>query len=79
VAYLLKARTVGPQKQSPLANDSERTFVSRQRLGKRVPSAENTHATIDVLLETVFSTRTVQTGYKEINWGNRVSFVWASV
>jgi hypothetical protein len=31
--------------------------VSRQRLGKRVPAAMDTHATIEVLLEAVFSTR----------------------
>jgi hypothetical protein len=30
-AYLLKARTVKPEKQPFLANDSEATFVSRQR------------------------------------------------
>jgi uncharacterized NAD(P)/FAD-binding protein YdhS len=38
--------------------------VHRQRLGKHVPAATNTHATIEVLLETV-STRSVQRGYKE--------------
>jgi hypothetical protein len=31
VTYLLKARTVQPQKQPLLANGSETTFVSRQR------------------------------------------------
>jgi hypothetical protein len=31
VAYLLKARTVETEKQPLLANDSETTFVSRQR------------------------------------------------
>jgi hypothetical protein len=31
VAYLLKARIVGPEKQPLLANGSETTFVSRQR------------------------------------------------
>jgi hypothetical protein len=31
VAYLLKARTVEPEKQPLLANGSETTFVSRQR------------------------------------------------
>jgi hypothetical protein len=38
VAYLLKARTVEPEKQPLLANGSE-TFVSTQRLGKHVPTA----------------------------------------
>jgi hypothetical protein len=46
LAYLLKARTEESEKQPLLANGSETTFVSRQRLG--------THATIKVLLETVF-------------------------
>jgi hypothetical protein len=32
VAYLLKARTVEPEKQLLLVNGSESTFVSRQRL-----------------------------------------------
>jgi hypothetical protein len=74
VAYLLKARTVEPEKQPLLANGSETTFVSRQRprSGQRnrrlllgngpvnVPTARYTHATIEVLLETVFSTRCLQ-------------------
>jgi hypothetical protein len=34
--------------------------VSRHRIGKYVPVATNTHATIELLLETVFSTRSVQ-------------------
>jgi hypothetical protein len=37
------------------------------------------HATIKVLLEPVFSTQSVQRGYKEDNWGNRVSSVWEPV
>jgi hypothetical protein len=56
VAYLLEARTVEPEKQPLLANGSETTFVSRQRLGKHVPAATDKHKTIEVLLETVFST-----------------------
>jgi hypothetical protein len=48
-----------------LASCHETTFVSRQRLGKHVPAATDTHATIEVLLETVFSTRSVRRGYKE--------------
>jgi hypothetical protein len=39
--------------------------VSRQRFGKHVPTATDTHAAIEVLLETVFATRSVQRGYKE--------------
>jgi hypothetical protein len=33
--------------------------VSRQQLGKHVPEVTDTHATVEVLLETVFSTRSV--------------------
>jgi hypothetical protein len=35
VAYLLKARTVEPEKQPLLANGSETTFFSRQRSRNR--------------------------------------------
>jgi hypothetical protein len=76
VSNLLKVRTV---EQSLLANGSETTFVSRQRLRKHVPAATDTHATIEVLLEIVFSTRSVQKGYEEDNWGNRVSSVREAV
>jgi hypothetical protein len=79
VAYLLKARTVEPEKQTFLSNGSKTTFVSRQRLGKYVPAAMGTHATIEALLETVFSTLSVQRGYKEDNWGNRECSVLESV
>jgi hypothetical protein len=60
VAYLLKARTVEQEKKPLLANGSESTFVSRQGLGKHVPAAKIEHATIEVLLETVFSTPSLQ-------------------
>jgi hypothetical protein len=33
----------------------------------------DTHATIDVLLETVFSIRSVHGGFKEDKWGNQVN------
>jgi hypothetical protein len=36
--------------------------VSKQRLSKHIPSVTGTHATIEVLLETVFSTRSEQRG-----------------
>jgi hypothetical protein len=42
VAYLLKARTVEPEKHPLLVNGSETTLVSRQRLGKHVPVATDT-------------------------------------
>jgi hypothetical protein len=41
--------------------------VSRKRLGKQVTSATDRHATIEVLLKTVFSTRSAQMSYKEDN------------
>jgi hypothetical protein len=41
--------------------------VSRQWICKHVPAATNTHATIELLLETVFSTRSVKMGCKEDN------------
>jgi hypothetical protein len=62
-----------------LANDSETAFVSKQRLGKHVPAATDVHATIQVLLETGISTRSVETGYKEDNWCSRVSSVLESM
>jgi hypothetical protein len=64
-----------PEKQPLLANGSDTTSISRQRLGKHVNAATDTHAITEVLFETVFSTRSVQRGYKEENWGNRVSSV----
>jgi hypothetical protein len=75
VAYLPKERTV----EALLANGSEKTFVCRKRLGKHFPATTDMHATVEVLLETMFPTRSVQRGYKENNWGNRVSSVLESV
>jgi hypothetical protein len=43
-----------PEKQPMLANGSETTFVSRQRLGKHVPPATHARATTELLFETVF-------------------------
>jgi hypothetical protein len=48
--------------------------VYRQRIGKHVPTATNTNVTIELLLKTVFITRSVQSGYDEDNWGGPVSF-----
>jgi hypothetical protein len=79
VAYLLKARNVEPEKEPLLANGFETTLVSRQRLDKHVPAATDSHATIEVLLGTVFSSPSVQRGYREDKWGNRVSSVQESV
>jgi hypothetical protein len=47
--------------------------ISRQRIGKHVPTATNTNTTIALLLETVFSTPSVQSRYKEDNWSDPVS------
>jgi hypothetical protein len=59
-----------------LYNDREiskiTTAVSRQQLGKHVPAATDTHAAAEVLLETVFYTRSMQRGWMKGNWGDRV-------
>jgi hypothetical protein len=47
--------------------------VSRQRLGKHIPTAIGTQATIKVLLETMSSTRSVENDYKEDNWSKNSS------
>jgi hypothetical protein len=46
--------------------------VARQRIG-HVPAETSTHATIELWLETVLSARSVQSGYKEDNWGGPIS------
>jgi hypothetical protein len=79
VAHLLKARTMEPEKQPLLANGSETTFLSKQRLCKHVPVTMDTHATMEALLKTVFYTQSVQRGYKEDNWRNKLSSVQQSV
>jgi hypothetical protein len=40
---------------------------------KHVPVAMNINTTIELLLETMFSTQSVQIGYKKDNWGGPVS------
>jgi hypothetical protein len=45
----------------------------------QIPAATDRHATIKVLLETVFSTRAMPRSYKEDNWGNQVSSVLEAV
>jgi hypothetical protein len=44
-------------------NNGVMQSVSRQWIGKHVPAAKNTN-TIELLSETVFSSRYVQSGYK---------------
>jgi hypothetical protein len=41
------------------------TSIARQRLGKQVSVATDTQATTEELLETMFSIRSMQCGYKE--------------
>jgi DNA-binding Lrp family transcriptional regulator len=57
-----------------LCNDGEiikySRDVSRQRLGKHVPAVTDTRATIEVLLEIMFYTWSVQRGYKEDKLSN---------
>jgi hypothetical protein len=73
MAYLLKARTVEPEKQLLLVNGSETTFVSRQQLGKHIPVATDMHATRGTDGNCVFYS--VCPKYKEDNWGNEVTSV----
>jgi hypothetical protein len=42
-----------------------RRAVSKQQLDKHIPVAMDTHATIEVLLEMVFTTWSRQRGYKD--------------
>jgi hypothetical protein len=49
-----------------------------QWTGKHIPTATNMHATIELLLEMVFSTRSMQRGCKEDNWGYPVSWELSS-
>jgi hypothetical protein len=51
--------------------------ISRQLIDKHVPMATNTHATIQLLLEAVFSTHSMQRCYKEDNWGDPVQLSFA--
>jgi hypothetical protein len=43
--------------------------VARERLGKHVPAATGTHATIEELLETAFSMQSVPRLYKDHSFG----------
>jgi hypothetical protein len=49
--------------------------ISKQCLGKHVPATTNRRATIEILLEKVYHTRSVPKAYKEDNWGNQYSSV----
>jgi hypothetical protein len=43
--------------------DPEETLIARQRLGEHIRAATNTQATVEVLLEMMFSIRSVQSDY----------------
>jgi hypothetical protein len=58
---------IDPLQGKNLETDNETTIVAMQRRGKRAST------TIKLLLETVFSTQSVQRGYKEDKWGEPVS------
>jgi hypothetical protein len=62
-----QGKNCGARETAVVANGSEITFVSMQRPGKQLPAATVKHATIEVLLEAVFYTRSVQGGYKKNN------------
>jgi hypothetical protein len=48
-----------------------------EQFSKDVPAAMDTHATIEILFETVVSTVSVPRGYIEGNWENQISSVWS--
>ena len=54
--------------------ETEETSIARQQLGKQVSTAVDTQATIEDLLETMFSIRSVQNKYKrlQLRIGSRV-------
>jgi hypothetical protein len=43
--------------------EPEEKIIARQWLGKHVPMVTNMQATIEVLLETIFSIQSMQSGY----------------
>jgi hypothetical protein len=49
-----------------------KTAAYKQRITKHVPATTNTQATIELLLETLFSTRSVHMGYNGDNWEDSV-------
>jgi hypothetical protein len=70
VTYLLKARTVEPEKQPLLVNGSEIIFLSRQRLGKHIRIGLQQYR---YCWKRCFLRWSVPRRYKEENCGNRVS------
>jgi hypothetical protein len=51
-------------------NNSVMQPVYRHWIGKHILAAMNMHTTIELMLETVFSTQSIKSGHKEDNWGN---------
>jgi hypothetical protein len=45
--------------------------IPRQRIDKQFPLATGEHANVELLLETMFSTESVQSGYKGNIWGDK--------
>jgi hypothetical protein len=76
VTFLASAHTGEKLWESHSCRSGERSCmkmcsaVLRQLFGKHVPAVTDTHATIEVLLETGFSTQFVPRSYKEENWSN---------
>jgi hypothetical protein len=74
-----------PERKRPLWRISHRWVdntvgcraVFRQRLGKHFPEVTDTHAIIEVPLETMLTTRAVQRGYEKNNWSKNSSGVEA--
>jgi hypothetical protein len=53
--------------QSKNCGARETTFICRQRLGKDAPATTDMHATIEVLLETVFYNRSCKVVIRKTN------------
>jgi hypothetical protein len=75
--YIVACRTFTVQR--PRDMQIYTRALCRERPGRHVSAATYVHATIEVLLETMFSTRFAQRGNKENNWGNGVISVRESV
>jgi hypothetical protein len=53
-----------------LQTHTDTKAAAMQLHGKHVAGATNTHSIIELMLETVFSTWSVQSGHKEDNWSD---------
>jgi hypothetical protein len=68
LSWLAQSRNAEPLLRNYREISKYARVVSRQRLGKNVPAVTDTHATIEVLLETLFSTSSEQRSCKGDNW-----------